>query len=245
VSGLTHSSVKAWFLACLVSLATALAACGGEAQETRTVTVERQVIAKPSERPRPANNRRAPKPQPVTRAPYWVQCDPNIEALAETTTCPFAQNTFWTYWTSGRADSFDVWSPAARSDFATTCSSERGQVVCTTIDGGKVRFHEAAVDAYSREQADDYAANHDLGADPYEGLPQPEPGQSAPEPPPVYEDAPPAYDDDIPEEPATAPGENIPNYENGRGYRVQCEDGTYSQSGGIQGACSWHGGVAD
>ncbi len=43
----------------------------------------------------------------------------------------------------------------------------------------------------------------------------------------------------------TPPGENIPNYDNGRGYRVQCADGTYSQSGGIQGACSHHGGVAD
>jgi hypothetical protein len=41
----------------------------------------------------------------------------------------------------------------------------------------------------------------------------------------------------------TAPGQNIPNYENGRGYRVQCNDGTYSRSGGIQGACSHHGGV--
>jgi hypothetical protein len=173
-----------------------------------------------------------------------VQCDPNIEALAQTTTCRFAQNTFWTYWTSDRADSFDVWSPTAGSHFATSCSSDGAQVFCTTIDGGRVRFPEAAVDAYSQQQADDYAADHDLGPDPYEG-PQTEPSQSAPEPPPAYEDAPPAYDEDIPEEPATAPGENIPNYENGRGYRVQCEDGTYSQSGGIQGACSWHGGVAD
>ena len=37
--------------------------------------------------------------------------------------------------------------------------------------------------------------------------------------------------------------ECIPNFGNGRGYPVQCEDGTWSQSGGIQGACSWHGGV--
>lgn len=27
------------------------------------------------------------------------------------------------------------------------------------------------------------------------------------------------------------------------GYSVMCADGTYSDSGGIQGACSWHGGV--
>jgi hypothetical protein len=38
-------------------------------------------------------------------------------------------------------------------------------------------------------------------------------------------------------------GTTIPNYPNGHGYTVQCADGTYSQSGGIQGACSHHGGV--
>lgn len=36
----------------------------------------------------------------------------------------------------------------------------------------------------------------------------------------------------------------IPNYSNGNGYTVQCADGTYSHSGGIQGACSYHGGEA-
>jgi hypothetical protein len=35
----------------------------------------------------------------------------------------------------------------------------------------------------------------------------------------------------------------IPNFDNGRGSIVQCVDGTYSHSGGIQGACSDHGGV--
>lgn len=30
----------------------------------------------------------------------------------------------------------------------------------------------------------------------------------------------------------------------GRGYKVTCADGSISRSGGIQGACSWHGGVA-
>ena len=36
----------------------------------------------------------------------------------------------------------------------------------------------------------------------------------------------------------------IPNYANGTGYTVQCRDGTYSHSGGKQGACSHHGGEA-
>ena len=35
----------------------------------------------------------------------------------------------------------------------------------------------------------------------------------------------------------------INNFWNGRGYVVECQDGEYSKSGGIQGACSYHGGV--
>lgn len=34
----------------------------------------------------------------------------------------------------------------------------------------------------------------------------------------------------------------IANFPNGKGYMEQCKDGTYSMSGGIQGACSHHGG---
>ena len=36
----------------------------------------------------------------------------------------------------------------------------------------------------------------------------------------------------------------IPNYDNGTGSTVQCSDGSYSHSGGRQGSCSHHGGVA-
>ena len=34
----------------------------------------------------------------------------------------------------------------------------------------------------------------------------------------------------------------IDNFSNGRGYMVECKDGMYSMSGGIRGACSYHGG---
>ena len=34
----------------------------------------------------------------------------------------------------------------------------------------------------------------------------------------------------------------INNFPNGRGYMVECNDGEYSMSGGIRGACSYHGG---
>lgn len=35
----------------------------------------------------------------------------------------------------------------------------------------------------------------------------------------------------------------IANFSNGVGYMVECQDGTYSMSGGRRGACSDHGGV--
>ena len=34
----------------------------------------------------------------------------------------------------------------------------------------------------------------------------------------------------------------INNFWNGRGYVEQCQDGSYSKSGGISGSCSYHGG---
>lgn len=34
----------------------------------------------------------------------------------------------------------------------------------------------------------------------------------------------------------------VANFDNGNGYIVQCADGMWSHSGGLQGACSWHGG---
>jgi hypothetical protein len=34
----------------------------------------------------------------------------------------------------------------------------------------------------------------------------------------------------------------IPNFSNGSGYVVQCQDGMWSHSGGRSGACSGHGG---
>jgi hypothetical protein len=74
------------------------------------------------------------------------------------------------------------------------------------------------------------------------------------EPPATYEPPPEFYpSEDDPTLPGTrlyeAPTDFcdyhdcIPNFENGTGYPVQCTDGSWSQSGGRPGACSWHGGV--
>jgi hypothetical protein len=54
----------------------------------------------------------------------------------------------------------------------------------------------------------------------------------------------PSLDQTTPSPSYPNPSNEIPNYPNGNGYPVQCNDGQWSQSGGIQGACSHHGGVA-
>lgn len=222
----------------------ALTACGEE-QETKTVTVERPAIAQSDQIPDQPKRRPAPRSEPAPPAERWVRCDPNIEALAGTTTCEFAQNTFWSYWTSGEGSSLEVWSPAAQASFSTTCSADGGKVDCVASDDGEVRFAQAAVGVYSQAQADSYADGHDLGPDPYEGMSHRPKVPADPVEPAVPDELDPPDDDYDYDGDPTPPGENIPNYDEGDGYRVQCDDGTYSQSGGIQGACSHHGGVAD
>jgi hypothetical protein len=227
------------FAGVLASLAAA--GCASEADGTKTVTVESQVtVETPPPKKKKQRNPLPKQTDPAKPKSAFVYCDTNIQVREDTTTCPFAQNTFWSYWTSAEAASLQVWSPAAEDTFTTSCESVAAQVTCTTHDGGAVKFPQAAVDRYSQSQADAYASAHDLGPDPYEGLPSSGSDESVPD----YEA--PDYDPDYtPPDDYTPPGENIPNYDNGRGYRVQCADGTFSHSGGIQGACSYHGGVAN
>lgn len=58
---------------------------------------------------------------------------------------------------------------------------------------------------------------------------------------PSYDYTPPSYDSGSGYD-YSSPG-TTENYGSGNGYPVICADGTLSDSGGIQGACSHHGGV--
>lgn len=157
--------------AVLVGLA--VSGCGDTTEVVKTVTVERPASPDRSpqpSRPEPGRSRRvAPSPGPTE--PAFIHCDPNIQVKESTTTCGFAENVFWHYWTSGESGSLQVWSPATQSTFDTTCQSAGELIVCTTSQDGVVRFPQAAVDLYSQTQADAYASSHDLGPDPYEGPP--------------------------------------------------------------------------
>jgi len=132
----------------------------------KQVTVTQQPVASHHRR------KRSTAGKGTTRANAFVDCDSNIQAKAATTTCPFAENVFWSYWNSGESSSpLHVWSPAAQASFATTCDSDGAQVLCTTSDGAGIKFFQSAVDRYSQSQADAYASTHDLGPDPSEDTP--------------------------------------------------------------------------
>jgi hypothetical protein len=226
----------------LLGAAVALTIGGCGSSQVRTVTVSQTaptstpVLSQPASSPPKKRKARAtrhavsaPVPKPVTPSRF-VSCDQNIQAKAATTTCGFAENAFYEYWMSGEAPDIDVYSPATRSTFSTTCTPGEGQVVCATSDGGVVRFSQASVDRYTQGQADRYAASHDLGSRAGSSN-----GGGSADSAPV-----PSQGNDLS---FCDTHDCIPNYPNGNGYTVQCADGTYSQSGGIQGACSHHGGV--
>jgi hypothetical protein len=191
-------------------------------------------------------------------------CDDNIRVKTATTTCRFGENTFVAFWTNQRYPDFalSAYSPAANRNYDLDCTPGEGAVVCTAVDGGEVSFSQSSVDAYTLSDAKHYVSTTDVGdnvfpwqsegsddaSTPHENSTTPGPSYSAPdsqsdpsEPDPDF--TVPDTGPSVPDTSSTPPGEDIPNYPNGRGDRVPCADGTYSHSGGIQGACSYHGGV--
>ncbi len=93
----------------------------------------------------------------------YVHCDANISAKADTTSCGFAANVFYEFWSSGEGTALHVYSPATQKTYEVHCTVREAKVACSTLDGSGVRFSQASVDAYSQSQADHYAATHDLG----------------------------------------------------------------------------------
>lgn len=188
--------------------------------------------------PKAHHTRSRPKIVVVYHAPRQTfrNCDPSISAKIGTTSCPFAENTFYEYYVGGYPASLRVYSPALGGSLNTTCTRGESMVVCTTDDGGVVKFSQAAADRYTQDDADAYSTSPNLGpARSSRSAPSPSYGRGS--------------NSSTSGTPSNGGGgfcsthDCIPNYPNGNGYTVQCSDGTYSQSGGIQGACSHHGGV--
>jgi hypothetical protein len=218
----------------LAAAAVAIAGCGSSDVATKTVTVTKTTAN--------LTAASATSTVPVARTPAkpptaYKHCDANIRARKVTTTCGFAENTFYAYYKSLGAATLAVWSPAVQRTFSTHCSRSAGIVTCRTGDHGVVKFPQSAIDAYDDQQAAAFAAAHDTG----DSTRTP----SAPAPSTSVADGPAdsSADDNTDSSSFCDTHDCIPNYPNGNGSTVQCADGSYSHSGGIQGACSHHGGV--
>lgn len=218
-----------------------LTACGQTTTETVTRTVTKAAATTTAASPTTTAAATTTRQRPATRtaaarrAPRvaWTPCDPNVAVVQPQTSCGFAQNAFYEYWSSGEASTVRVYSPALGVSLTTRCTGGVTTVVCRTGDGGRARFRRTALDAYSSSQAEAYASTHDLGADSTsaEGTPQDDAASSSAE-------------DEGGDDGVWPPlAERIPNFDEGTGSVVQCADGMYSQSGGRPGACSGHGGV--
>jgi hypothetical protein len=171
-----------------------------------------------------------------------VACDPNISVRAGKTSCGFGENVFFAFYRDALAfdsqNAIQAYSPATGVEYAVACATDGARnVTCVAGDGGEVHFNLRAVDAYDDKQADAYAATHDIGPTAAGSEPGASYGATSPDSLPV------APSDPVPSDGGPTPANEIPNYDNGNGYPVQCADGMWSQSGGIQGACSHHGGV--
>jgi hypothetical protein len=98
------------------------------------------------------------------------QCSPGVSATAHIS-CGLASNLYYEYYeaeqTSGETTALSVWSPVTRQYYNVTCSPGNGVIYCsvsgTTDPNAQVDLTQAALDAYSPQQASSYAANHDLG----------------------------------------------------------------------------------
>jgi hypothetical protein len=227
-------------LAAAVGCAGLLSACGG--------TVVTQTVTSPPPKATPGAHRahtgisahaggsipkRSTLPSRQQTASGFRSCDANIDARAGTTTCAFAENTFYEYWAAQGASSLSVYSPATASTYLTQCSSSAGKVTCVTPDRGEVRFPVSAVSRYTEAQAAMYVASHDLGR-----------GGSSPTAPTDQLNTSTGSNDSGGSVAADfcSTHDCIASFDNGNGSIVQCNDGQWSQSGGLPGACSQHGG---
>lgn len=181
---LTHRSNITWLAGLvLLALTNALSGCSEPDQKAEVVSKS----AKPT-----APRKRVDRSHDNLRR--FVSCDGNVKAKSPQTSCPFAENVFWAYWSYEKTRRLKVWSPTVQETFTVRCRQYSSTVRCTTPEHAVVRIRAAAIDAYTQSDADRYATGHDLGPDPDYGNTVPgagtEPEDPAPGDPGPNDDAP-------------------------------------------------------
>jgi Domain of unknown function (DUF4352) len=105
-----------------------------------------------------------------TTAPLTNQCSPGL-AATQSISCGLADNLFYEYYkgeqNGGGTKALSVWSPTTKQYYPASCSTTNGAITCsisgTRNPNAQVQITQAALDAYSPQQASSYAAKADLG----------------------------------------------------------------------------------
>jgi hypothetical protein len=154
------------------------------------------------------------------------RCDPNISANTNTS-CPFAENVFKAYAESYQAaggtqpSSVGASSPVTGRTYSMFCATSNSVVTCTGGQNALVIFPLHAVEVYG---------------------PVPPTTGTSPAPPPSTGGEDVGSYSHSSDAQFCSTHQCIGAFQTESGYIVQCVDGTYSHAGGIQGACSHHGG---
>lgn len=157
----------ALLLTTLCTMAVSAGGCGGS-PSTETVTVTTPFPIRKTTKPRHSTAHRRHKNHATstttTKSPTLHQCDPNIAAKIDTTSCEFAENVFWVFWHAYQegASTFRAFSPVTQRHYDVSCTGHTN-VICKAANGAEVRFPMRAVAAYDSGQADRYEATHDTG----------------------------------------------------------------------------------
>jgi hypothetical protein len=98
------------------------------------------------------------------------QCSNGL-AASQDVSCSLASNVFYEYYEAtqngGNTSSLTAWSGITKTYYGVDCSTGNGLISCsisgTTDPNASVAITQAALDAYSPQQASAYASSHDVG----------------------------------------------------------------------------------
>ena len=228
----------------------ALASCGGTQTIIKTVQeasggsgtpASTQGSQSSSSPATPASTSTTP---PSTSNGLSNHCSPGVDAT-QSISCGLASNVFYEYYqatqSGGDATSISAWSPSSKQDYSASCSPGAGLVKCsvsgTTDPNAEVDLTQTALSGYSPQQASLYAAQHDVGPSPSSGT-----QSTSPVAPQSAQIEGPGSTSHATDPQFCSTHSCITNFPNGNGTIVQCNDGEWSHSGGLSGACSYHGG---
>lgn len=122
----------------------------------------------------PAQPSPAPNTTPTTPSaqaaspPLPTECGPGL-ATTKGTSCGFANNVFYKYWTAANGDpsqneTVQAWGPATKQSYTMTCQPNNQAVLCTNnANGLDVEFTAQAILNYTQKQATAYAQSGKLG----------------------------------------------------------------------------------